>query len=109
MANRNSTITAATGVPGAKTPAQTFLASNYAPDVTEGLGQVVTVHFAIDGTNDSIINYTVDGTKYHSFLNGIALKANSAIERQITLRQGDQLNFKSAVNIGLDYLYLDLV
>ena len=109
MANRNVTIPVATGVPGAKTPASTFLAANYVPDISSGLGQVVTVHMAIDNTADSIINYTVDGTKYHSFLNGISLKAESAIERQITLRQGNQLNFKSAVNIGLDYLYLDLV
>ena len=68
------------------TLSESLMLDEYEPDISESLGQVVTVHIAIDATADSIIEYTLDGVKYHSFLNGEVLKADSAIERQITLR-----------------------
>ena len=109
MANRNVTIPVATAVPGARAIDADFLAADYIPDISASLGQVVTVHIAIDATADSIIEYTLDGVKFHSFLNGVALKASSAIERQITLRAGDALNFRAKTAIGLDYCFVDLV
>lgn len=109
MANRNVTIPIATGTPGNKTPGTNFLSADYEPDISSGLGQVVTVHLAIDVTATSIITYAVDGVNFHSFLNGVALQASSAIEKQITLRAGDKLNFRCLTTLGLDYLYLDLV
>jgi len=109
MGNRNATFPVATAIPGARAIDADFLAADYAPDISKFNGQVVTVHLAIDSTADSIIEYTLDSAKFHSFLNGVPLKADSAIERQITLRFGDTLNFRAKAAIGLDYCYLDLV
>ncbi len=109
MGNRNVTIPVATAIPGARAIDADFLAADYEPDISSVYGQVVTVHIAIDDTANSIIEYTRDGTKFHSFLNGEVLKADSAIERQITLRFGDKLNFRAKTAITLDYCLVDLV
>lgn len=109
MGNRNVTIPVATATPGARGIDVVFLAADYEPEISASLGQVVTVHIAIGDTADSIIEYTVDGTKFHSFLNSVPLKKDSAIERQITLRAGDKLNFRAKIAIELDYCLVDLV
>ena len=109
MGNRNVTFPVATAAPGARGIDVDFLAADYEPDISKSAGQVVTVHIAIDATAESIIEYSRDGIKFHSFLNGVALKADSAIERQITLRFGDKLNFRAKAAIGLDYCLVDLV
>jgi len=109
MGNRNVTIPVATAIPGARIANADFLAADYEPDISKFYGQIVTVHIAIDNTNESVIEYTLDGIKFHSFLNSVALKLDSAIERQILLRFGDKLNFRAKTNIGLDYCYVDLV
>jgi len=109
MGNRNVTIPVATATPGSRGVDVDFLAADFVPDISNNSGQVVTVHIAIDSTSDSVIEYTLNGTNFHSFLNGVALKASSAIERQITLRTGDALNFRAKTAIGLDYCLVDLV
>lgn len=106
--NRNVTFPVADGS-GARAIDADFLTEDYQPDISKVYGQVVTVHIAIDDTAESIIQYTRDGTKFHSFLNNETLKAESAIERQITLRFGDKLNFRAKTAIGLDYCLVDLV
>lgn len=108
MGNRNVTIPVATASPGAKGVDVKFLFTDYEPDISKVYGQVVTVHIAISGA-DAIIQYTRDGTKFHSFLNGEVLKTDAAIERQITLRFGDKLNFRAKAAITLDYCLVDLV
>lgn len=109
MTNRNTTIPLATATPGARDVNVVFLAANYVPDISSSLGQVITVHIGIGVTNDAIIEYTVDGTIYHSFLNSEILKKNSALEKQITIRQGDEVNFRAKSAILLDYCRVDLV
>lgn len=118
MVNRNVTIPVATAEPKlSKIAKQEFLgtllpsftAIPYEPDISSSLGQVVTVHIAIGALAESIIEYTLDGVKYHSFLNGLTLKINSALERQITLRAGDKLNFRADLSVDLDYCFVDLV
>lgn len=110
MSNRNSTIPVATATPGARAIDVVFLAANYTPDITASLGQVITVHIGISGANDAIIQYTMDGgASYHSFLNEEPLKNTSALEKQITIRFGAQVNFRAKSAITLDFCHVDLV
>lgn len=109
MSNRNITFPVATGTPGAKSADEKLLDNDYVPDISANYGQVVTLHMGI-GSVATLVQYTVDGgTSWHSFLNGEELKSNSALERQITLRYQDQLNFRLRTATDLSYLYVDLV
>ena len=111
MGNENVTKPVATATPGAKGIAVNFLDNNYEPDISSSLGQLVTVHLATTiASAAGIIRYTKDGgTTWINFLNGEQLTPGSGLERQITLRFGDELNFSSDVAIILALCELDLV
>lgn len=110
MANRNTTIPVATAIPGTRAVEVAFLAADYVPDISASLGQLITVHIGISGANDSIIQYTLDGgSTFHSFLNEELVKNTAGLEKQITLRSGDSVNFKALSAITLDFCRVDLV
>lgn len=111
MGNRNITIPIATATTGAKSAEADFLTSDYIPDVSTSLGQLVTVHLALISTSlPAVIRYTKDGgTSWINFLNGEQLTAGSGLERQITLRSGDELNFSADVAVNIAFCELDLV
>lgn len=111
MGNRNITIPIDSATPGVKSGAEKFLAADYTPDISAGLGQLVTVHIALDATSAaSIIRYSKDGgTTWINFLNAVQLTAGSGLERQILLRSGDALNFSALDGVTLAFCELDLV
>ena len=108
MGNRNITLPVATAIAGAKTAGTNFLASDYVPDISKFYGQVVTVHIGNGLTNAGIFYYIINGVR-QAFLNGAELAVEAGLERQITLRFGDTLNFQASADIDLKFLYLDLV
>ncbi len=111
MGNRNVTLPVATATPGAKSPAEKFLASDYIPDISSPYGQLVTVHIALTNSSAaSVIRYSKNGgTDWVNFLNGDQLTTASGLERQILLRFGDLLNFSALDGITLAFCEVDLV
>lgn len=111
MANQNITIPLETATPGAKAEDEKFLDDDYEPDISKSVGQLVTVHLALTSLSVAgIIRYTKDGgTTFINFLNGDALTSGSGLERQITLRFGDKLNFSASEDIILAFCEVDLV
>ena len=83
----------------------------YEPDISDSVGQLVTVHLALtEDSNPAVVKYSKDGGNSKvNFLNGDQLTAGSGLERPILLRKGNKLNFYADAIVKLQFCEVDLV
>ncbi len=98
--NRSVNRLVSRAIPGSK-GTNNWFDTNIKFDTPKLNGFSIVVHFGLDDTSTSIIEYTIDnGLTYQKFLNSVAVGINAGIEREITLSggsNGDITNYADSI------------